>query len=115
MSFLARVGSALSSLSSPDTKAPQVGHESFTGSRFVVMALAVLGLLWAPKFGIGSDLIGYGFWLVLAYLASNTITRSIQILVNGRILQAAQELAYRDGTLTETERQHLKDAGTEKK
>lgn len=109
MSFLSRVGTALSSLSSKDDGPAKIEHDSYTGSRFVVVALAVLGLLWAPKFGIGQDIIRYGFWLVIAYIASNTITRTIQIWVNAQIMRDFQQLAYRDGKLDDSEAKSMSD------
>ena len=105
MSLFSKLGTALASLGKQEDKdgPEQIGHDSFTGSRFIVIALAILGLLWAPKFGIGSDLIMYGFWLVIAYIVSNTVTRTVQILVNGRLAQDFQAFAFKDGKLDENE------------
>ena len=110
MSFFSRVGAAIQSLGSKDQPAPAtIDHDSFTGSRFVLIAGAILALLWAPRFGIGADLIQLAFWLVIAYIASNTITRSIQIWVNGQIARDFQRLAYQDGKLDEIEARSLSD------
>ena len=111
MSMLDKAGKFLSSLS-PKEQADQpasIEHDSFTGSRFIVIGLAVLGLLWAPKFGLGADLIQLCFWLVVVYIVCNTITRTAQILVNGKLAQDFQKLAYQDGKLDEVEAKSLSD------
>ena len=108
MSILSKLRNSVADFVKPEETdaeptAAQVPHESFIGSHFVVVAAAIIGLLWAPKLGFATELIQYCFWLVIAYIISDTITRTVQIVVNGRLAQDFQAFAYKDGKLDENE------------
>lgn len=110
MSFLSSLGDALSALGKRASAAPAaVEHSSFTGSRFFVLVLGLLALYWAPKGGVGGELVRYGFWLIIAYIASNTVTKWQQIRENGETNRQWQALVYQDGKLDETESKSVSD------
>lgn len=87
MSIISKLGDAFTAITKTDIKdkVEQIEHDSFTGSRFVALILAMLGLYWVCRTGVASELISYGFWLVIAYMVCNTITRSVQMIVNASI------------------------------
>ena len=64
-----------------------IEHASWTSSRLWVIA-AFIGLLVWINHGLVDETIRYAFWCIIAYIASNTVTRTAQILANSRILSA---------------------------
>lgn len=83
--------------------ANEVKHDKFTSMRFMAMIAFVGLIVWTTK-GLLTDanlhLIFYAF---AVYVAGDTATRMMQILVNGRIKLAEVKAFTSDGTLDANE------------
>jgi hypothetical protein len=89
----------------PEVK--ELTHDSWTGARFGIVLLFAGLLLWQNKGALAHDAVMLLFWLAIAYITSNTITRSIQLVMNGKLLRDRQALAWQDGVLTPLEASSL--------
>lgn len=109
MSILNAAKAFFSNLKSEAPKADGIEHSSYTGSRFVLLLVLLAGVLYVTKGVLTESTLWLCFWGYVTYTASNTVTRAVQMWVNGRILLKAQELAYADGKLDEVEAKSLSD------
>lgn len=98
MSFKSLISSVLADDKPVDPVSP-VGHAGLTSTRlWVLVALAAL-VLWVTKGVLTEENLKLLFWASLAYIGANTITRTVQIYVNGKIQIEKVRLAWADGKL----------------
>lgn len=85
-----------------------VDHSSWTGSRLWMLVAFVALVLIITKGVLTEDNMKLLFWAFVVYTGTNTITRGLQIVMNGLIVKERQRLAWKDGKLDDAEAAALK-------
>jgi hypothetical protein len=85
-----------------------LNHGTFSSTRLWVL-MGFAAVLLTPRL-VTEFQVWVLFWLALAYIVTNTVTKSLQMILNARMRSKIIDKVYADGKLSETEALTLKSA-----
>lgn len=100
-----------------ETEKLEVEHGKFSSTRLMIV-VAFAGLLlstWVVKGLVTDANIQRLTWVVIVYIIGNSVTKSVQMVVNGWIKNTQARAFLKDGTLSDNERDVLLQTETKTK